>query len=314
MPYGIDPAPLRSGPTWRQFLSAQGPHDPRGRLRPRRHRLSASPLCLGGDRARHPPRAHRRHHCPPHRGLGHPAGPQPAHGPRRPRQPVPVPDPRPRQQFTAAFDAVFAGAAIRIIRTPIRAPRANAIAERFIGALRRECLDLLLISGERHIAAVLREYVQHNDTHRPHRALDQHPPAAHTPPPAAAILRPLRRDRLGGPYLSMCTSHDLSGFSAPTPAEARRRRRWTPVRFSPPLYSYSRRHRSSCRRPQPPRRASKTEELPPSPAQDDWSLPSGRNGRPRLGWTSPPGCTRARRHLCETASPTTIPAWFIPVR
>ena len=103
-------------------------------------------------------------------------------------------------KFTAAFDAVFAGAAIRIIRTPIRAPRANAIAERFIGALRRECLDLLLISGERHIAAVLREYVQHNDTHRPHRALDQHPPAAHTPPAcrsdsSAVATRPARWPR-----------------------------------------------------------------------------------------------------------------------
>ena len=51
-------------------------------------------------------------------------------------------------KFTAAFDAVFTGADIRIIRTPVRAPRANAIAERFIGTLRRECLDHLLIIGE----------------------------------------------------------------------------------------------------------------------------------------------------------------------
>ena len=50
-------------------------------------------------------------------------------------------------KFTAAFDAVFTGADIRIIRTPVRAPRANAIAERFIGTLRRECLDHLLITG-----------------------------------------------------------------------------------------------------------------------------------------------------------------------
>jgi len=64
-------------------------------------------------------------------------------------------------KFTAAFDAVFTGADIRIIRTPVRAPRANAIAERFIGTLRRECLDHLLITGPRHLAAVLREYVQH---------------------------------------------------------------------------------------------------------------------------------------------------------
>ena len=57
-------------------------------------------------------------------------------------------------KFTAAFDAVFAAADIRIIRTPVRAPRANAIAERRIGTLRRECLDHLLISGPRHLATL----------------------------------------------------------------------------------------------------------------------------------------------------------------
>ena len=101
-------------------------------------------------------------------------------------------------KFTAAFDAVFAGADIRIIRTPVRAPRANAIAERWIGTLRRECLDHLLITGPRHLAAVLHEYVEHYNTHRPHRSLDQHPPAGRTPPPSGATVRPLRRDRLGG--------------------------------------------------------------------------------------------------------------------
>ena len=54
-------------------------------------------------------------------------------------------------KFTRSFDAVFAGADIQIIRAPVRAPRANAIAERFIGTLRRECLDHLLISGPRHL-------------------------------------------------------------------------------------------------------------------------------------------------------------------
>src|SRR4029079_14021916 len=57
-------------------------------------------------------------------------------------------------KFTAAFEAVFAGADNRILRTPVRAPRANAIAERFIGTLRRECLDQLLITGPRHLAVV----------------------------------------------------------------------------------------------------------------------------------------------------------------
>ena len=98
----------------------------------------------------------------------------------------------------ALFDAVFTGADIRIIRTPVRAPRANAIAERFIGTLRRECLDHILITGPRHLAAVLQEYLEHYNTHRPHRSLDQQPPAGRTPPPANATVRPLRRDRLGG--------------------------------------------------------------------------------------------------------------------
>jgi transposase InsO family protein len=71
-------------------------------------------------------------------------------------------------KFTAAFDAVFTGADIRIIRTPIRAPRANAIAERFIGTLRRECLDQLLITGQRHLAVVLQEYLEHYNTHGPY--------------------------------------------------------------------------------------------------------------------------------------------------
>ena len=101
-------------------------------------------------------------------------------------------------KFTAAFDDVFTGADLRIIRTPIRAPRANAIAERFIGTLRRECLDHLLITGPRHLKVVLHEYLQHFNAHRPHRSLDQRPPAGGTPPRSSATVRPLRRDRLGG--------------------------------------------------------------------------------------------------------------------
>ena len=92
-------------------------------------------------------------------------------------------------KFTAAFDAVFTGADIRIIRTPARAPRANAIAEHFIGTLRRECLNHLLITGPRHLEVVLREYVQHFNTHRPYRSLDQRPPRGDTPPGSRAAIR-----------------------------------------------------------------------------------------------------------------------------
>ena len=101
-------------------------------------------------------------------------------------------------KFTTSFDAVFTGADIQIIRTPIRAPRANAIAERFVGTLRRECLDHLLITGPRHLEVVLHEYVQHFNTHRPHRSLDQRPPVADTTPRSTPTIRVLRRDRLGG--------------------------------------------------------------------------------------------------------------------
>jgi transposase InsO family protein len=102
-------------------------------------------------------------------------------------------------KFTAAFDAVFTAIGVRIIRTPVRAPRANAIAERWIASARRECLDRMLIVGERHLGLVLSEYVDHYDSHRPHRTLKQNPPAGRSHPPATETnFRVLRRDRLGG--------------------------------------------------------------------------------------------------------------------
>ena len=78
-------------------------------------------------------------------------------------------------KFTAAFDAVFTAVGVRIIKTPVRAPRANAIAERWIASARRECLDRMLITGERHLRLVLGEYVDHYNTHRPHRTLQPEP-------------------------------------------------------------------------------------------------------------------------------------------
>ena len=102
-------------------------------------------------------------------------------------------------KFTDAFDAVLTAAGIRIIKTPVRAPRANAIAERWIASARRECLDRMLITGERHLRLVLDEYTDHYNLHRPHRTLQQAPPAG-CPCPAApgTNARVLRRGRLGG--------------------------------------------------------------------------------------------------------------------
>ena len=102
-------------------------------------------------------------------------------------------------KFTAGFDAVFTAIGVRIIKSPVQAPRANAVAERWVGSARRECLDRMLITGERHLQLVLDEYVDHYNSHRPHRTLQQNPPAGRSHPPAiGANIRVLRRDRLGG--------------------------------------------------------------------------------------------------------------------
>jgi putative transposase len=148
---GLDPAPRRSGPTWQQFLAAQAhailafdfAHVDTVFLR----RLYVLIVIEHGR---------RRVHIA---GItAHPTGAwvtQQARnvlmdlGDRADRFRFLIRDRD--SKFTTAFDAVFTGADIRIINTPVRAPRANAIAERFIGTLRRECLDHLLIIGTRHL-------------------------------------------------------------------------------------------------------------------------------------------------------------------
>ena len=84
-------------------------------------------------------------------------------------------------KFTSVFDAVFASEGIPILRTPVRAPRANTIAERWIGTVRRELLDRLLIVNHQHLTAVLAEYVTHFNHHCPHRAVHQAAPLRSLP-------------------------------------------------------------------------------------------------------------------------------------
>jgi transposase InsO family protein len=79
-------------------------------------------------------------------------------------------------KFTAAFDEVLAGNGMRIIKTPVRSPKANSFAERYAGTLRRECLDHLLIYGERHFRQILAQYARHYNEHRPHQSREQRPP------------------------------------------------------------------------------------------------------------------------------------------
>ena len=102
-------------------------------------------------------------------------------------------------KFTAAFDAVFAATDIQIIKTPPRAPRANAIAERFVDTIRHELLNRLLIINQQHAEAVLREFECRYNDHRPHRSLGQAAPLRPLPHHAATgICKIRRRDRVGG--------------------------------------------------------------------------------------------------------------------
>jgi putative transposase len=101
-------------------------------------------------------------------------------------------------KFTASFDEVFRSEGIRIVPTPVRAPQANAYAERFVRTVRTECLDWFLILGRRHLERVLQVYTAHYNSERPHRGLALRPPEApqlESPAGGGAIQR---RDRLGG--------------------------------------------------------------------------------------------------------------------
>jgi transposase InsO family protein len=186
---GIDPAPRRSGPTWRQFLTAQAKailavdfmHVDTVFLT----RIYALIAVAHGSR-----RAHLI-------GVSaHPTGAWTTQAARnllmnfgdcattikfllRDRD----------SRFTRAFDAVFASDGIQILTSPPRAPRANTICERMIGTLRRELLNRILIVNERHSRQTLDLYLHHFNTARPHRTLAQLAPAqAETQPPQVINL------------------------------------------------------------------------------------------------------------------------------
>lgn len=102
-------------------------------------------------------------------------------------------------KFVGPFDEVLRSTGARIIKTPVRAPQANAFAERFVLTARTECLDWLLIRSERHLERVLREFVMHYNNERPHRGLDLEVPVPYLTEHQFKGVSSIRRtDRLGG--------------------------------------------------------------------------------------------------------------------
>jgi len=102
-------------------------------------------------------------------------------------------------KYTGAFDEVFISEGARVIKTPVRAPKANAFAERFVRTVRHEVLDLTLVLGRRHLDRILRRYAEHYNAQRPHRGLDLRTPAGTPEWPISAELPGVRRiDVLGG--------------------------------------------------------------------------------------------------------------------
>jgi transposase InsO family protein len=197
---GIGPAPRRTGPTWKQFLTAQAcgilaadfVHVDTVLLR----RIYALIVIEHGT---------RRVHL-----AGITANPDGAWTTQAARNLLMDLGQRAASvkflirdragQFTDSFDAVFQAEGIGILTSPPQAPKANAICERVIGTLRRELLDRVLIVNEHHLRQVLTEYLRHYNTARPHRGLGQLAPAqAHARPPEINLAEyPIRRKQILG--------------------------------------------------------------------------------------------------------------------
>ena len=101
-------------------------------------------------------------------------------------------------KFSGRFDALIRSEGVRVIKTPVRAPKANAVAERWVRTVRTECLDHVLVFGDRHLEQILRAYVAHFNAERPHRSLALVPPAGAHEPRGSPSSEILRRDVVGG--------------------------------------------------------------------------------------------------------------------
>jgi putative transposase len=100
-------------------------------------------------------------------------------------------------KFSGPFDALVRAEGVRVVKTPVRAPRANAIAERWVRTVRNECLDHVLVFGRRHLEQILRSYLAHFNAERPHRALQLAAPTG-SPRSRGSPAEIRRRDVVGG--------------------------------------------------------------------------------------------------------------------
>jgi putative transposase len=105
-------------------------------------------------------------------------------------------------KFTASFDEVFRSEGARVIRTPVRAPKANAFAERFVRTVRSELLDLVLVVGRRHLLRLLCDYEAHYNSHRPHRGIDLNAPERNDFSPRVVPLDEIERTAVVGGLIS----------------------------------------------------------------------------------------------------------------
>ena len=118
-------------------------------------------------------------------------------------------------KFPRAFDALLESEKVKVIRTPVQAPNANAHMERWVGSVRRECLDRLLIVGRRQPEHVPRVSVRHYNHARPHRALDLQPPDPTAARAAAPGNPPAPRTGLHRRHLPGALIHDYELAPAP---------------------------------------------------------------------------------------------------
>jgi putative transposase len=195
---GFDPAPQRSDPTWAEFLQAQASGILACDFFSVETILLARVYCFAVIE-----HATRRVHV-----LGVTANPTAAWVAQQARNLMLDLGDRTGDfrflirdrdsKFTLLFDEVFKAEGIRVLLTAPQAPRMNAIMERWVGSVRREILDRILIMNAAHLRTVLADYETYFNEHRPHRALNQASPLRALPDPIDADITVTRRDRLGG--------------------------------------------------------------------------------------------------------------------